>query len=275
MKSIIIERYPTTKQNFSFYGSDAFCETEHGVFGVASSDHHYHLAPLAEEDVKVALSIVHTTLEEPYLATLSGIELLHELLQAVRRGFGKINMQAHTARIAYIPPGIPTLPAPADDPDSEPLVYMALLQLQKQQLSIAALGKFLIYLVRTTGTELIYGINWANDCAVAEETLDHIGRFLKARFEMPPVYFWEGKINPGDVIITTTHSMAEIIALAKLDEFIGTPQCNPDAIHQHLKDILASVAPESAPTPGDPHSTTKRYIHRWGAAWAIACAEED
>lgn len=274
MAEVVLGRYATPQYvgGPTFFGSNAFWAADYGVLGVASSLHHYHLAPIAERDIQAAFGIVRASLNKIDPAERSGIALLKGLLKAVHRGFVEIDIRTHIAGIEFESTGLPGFPEPANDPESEPRVFMALLQIHKQRLSIVSAGNFLVYLVRPTEQKLIFGWDWFSNTQAAG--VDFFAPPVYAYSDVPKICSCETEVRPGDLIIATTHILGEIIVLARFDQLVCTTGCDPEAVNHHLMVTLKSIVPEGVIDLEEPHGTTKSFISEWGAAWAITCVEE-
>jgi hypothetical protein len=271
MAEVVLGHYarPQYINGPTYFGSDAFCEPEHGVFGVASSRHHYHLYPISERDVQAALSFVHAAFTQYDVTGLSGTELLQEVLRLVHRNFGEVDINTHIAGIDFGPPSL-AFPEPPDDPASTPLVHIILLQLDERRLSIASVGNFLVYVVRSSGQELIFGWDWFTGVeAGGADFFDPYGLCIVGHKDMPEVHLCEAEVRPGDLIVVTTHSMAGVLDGAKLDQLISATRCAPEAVSRRLMSVLESTFPDFKEPP-----RTVSIIDDWGAAWAIACVEE-
>jgi hypothetical protein len=259
MTEVILGRYalPFYTNGPCFFGSDAFWEPNAGVFGVATSTHHYDLYPIVERDVQAAFDIVHVALAER-TAELAGLELLQSLLRAVHRGFSQIDVRTHLVGLEFQRSQV--LPHLADDPESTPVVQIVLLQLQGRRLFIACVGNFLVYVVHSRRQELVFGRDWSSgiNAVIAP---DWPGPFIVAhRDEMPEIYTWDTEVMPGDLIIATTPT-------ARLDQSIDMKRCDAKAADRFLRARLKSRLDDAS-------TSSKSYFLRWGAAWAITCVEE-
>lgn len=135
--------------------------------------------------------------------------------------------------------------------------------------------------MRPTEQEIIFGWDWLNGLHAVIEP-DWPGPFILGCLDMPKVYSWEAEVRPGDLIVVTTGSLMETVAMARLDRVVGTVGCDLKAIDHHLMDTLKSIAPEDLPDSIEPWGSTERahksptlsLIRMWGAAWAIAYVEE-
>lgn len=279
MTKVTLGRY-ALRQNGSFFASDALWVPNHGVLGIASSTHHYDLYPIAERDVQAAFDIVRAALVGQNLVELSGTELLRGLLEAIHRGFSGINMHTHVTGIEF--DRSRSVSELINDPEATPRVQIALLQLEGRRLSIACVGNlFLVYRVRSTGQEIIFGWDWLNSLRAVIEP-DWPGPFILGCLDMPKVYSCEVEVRPGDLIVVATGSLMEAIATARLDRIASAVGCDLKAINRHLMDTLKSIAPEDSLDSTEPWGSTERahksptlsLVRMWGAAWAIACVEE-
>lgn len=279
MVKVALGRY-ALRQNGQFFASDGFWDLDHSVLGIASSTHHYDLYPIAERDVQAALRIVRTALVRQNLVQLSGVELLRGLLETVHHSFGEINLHAHVAGIEF--DHFRSFAELINDPEATPRVQIVLLQLEGRRLSIACVGNlFLVYRVRSTGQEIILGWDWLNGLRAVVEP-DWPGPFILGCLDMPKTYSWEAEVRPGDLIVVTTSSLMETVAMARLDRVVSTVGCDLKAIDRHLMDTLKSIAPEDSLDSIEPWGSTERahksptlsLVRMWGAAWAVACVEE-
>lgn len=271
MTKVILGRYALHQYGTIFFGSDAFWEPETGVFGVATSSHEYNFYPISERDVQTAFDTVRNALVKQG-SGLAGIALLRSLLQAVHRDFGEIDIRTHVTGIFD------------DDPDYYedrlnhpyciPRVQVVLLQLEGRHLFIACVGGFLVYIVRPTEQELIFGWDWSTDARAVVEP-DFAEQFIWGHLDkMPKIYSWEAEVRPGDLIVVTTNSMAEFVAMAKLHQVVDTSRGNLEAANRQLMTMLESTVPQDATVVGNPRGDTVALLRRWGAAWAITCVEE-
>lgn len=278
MMKVILGRYaavpgrPLHPKNITVFGSDAFWAPEHGVLGLATSWHHYHLYPISGRDVQVAFDIVRSELGRHDSSEPIGKDFLHGLLHAVHHGFAKIDIRTHIVGLEFESTGLPGLPDPVDDPESAPMVYIALLQFQGRHLSIAGVGNFLVYVVRSAGLELIFGLDWFSGAQAANVDSPFGGPHLAAHLKMPKIYSCDVEIKPDDLILAATPTLAEIIALSKLEQFMSK-RGDLESVSAHLMATLKSIVPGSIIDFEEPHKVTKSTIGTWGAAWAVACIE--
>jgi hypothetical protein len=266
-------RHPQMSEDSYVFGSDALWVPEHNTLSVADSWHHYHLYPISERDVQAAFDIVRTGLAEQDPAEPMGTEFLEGLLQMIHRGFVEIDLRSHIAGIEFEPVSIPGLPEPAEDSEAEPLVHIVLLQLQGCHLSIASVGNFLVYVVRPAGCVLAYGVDWYSGERVGVSQTAWSWR-VAGRLDVPEVRSVEVELEPGGLLIVATPSLAEVIALAEFAQFAQKMGCGPKAASAHLMTTLKSVVPKGAIDFGKPHEATKHLVGMYGAAWAMACVED-
>jgi hypothetical protein len=258
----VLGRLRHAKDNFVF-GADSMWVPDCDVFGVAFSYHHYHLYPISERDVQAAFGVVRAILSGRDPSKPIDVHCLEAVLLAIHNSFVHLDIHAHIAGIEFEPTGLPDMPEPANDPESEPFVHIALLRLHEQRLSIASVGNFPVYVVRSTGHELIFGWDWFSGIYAAGER--HFGGArIAASGDIPNINLWEGEIERGDLIVAATPTLPRVIALAKLQDLVSTASCNPRAVDHHLLTTLRSAMSESP---------TDSPIDHWEAAWVIACVQ--
>jgi hypothetical protein len=272
MAKVILGQYATPEyfEGPTVFESKALWLPNHNIIGVATSFHPYHLAPISELDVQEAFQIVRDELTKYGPGELNSAETLQNVLQAVYRGFAEIDIHGRMANLKFESVNLVNMFEPANDFEAKPLVWIALVQLSGQGLSIASFGDFLVYVVRSTGQELIYGWDWYSGVS-AGGVDDFPGLPVTAHLDMPNMYQLETKVLPGDLIIVTTHTLGEVISLAKLDSLMHMTDCNSEAANHHIMNTLKLIIPENKIDLEEPHSTTKSFISKWGAAWAITC----
>ncbi len=264
---VILGRYaattwqPTNQKDKIIFGSDAFWLPEYNICGVAFSYHHYHLYPISERDVQAAFESIRTTLSKSDSLEQTNLELLQNLLKTIHHSFTKIDIATHIDGIEFEDTGIPNLPKPVDDPESEPLIHIVLLCLEEQHLSIASVGGFEVYAVQPTSQKVIFGrdIDRGKDVGGAP---DFPGPFIAKNLAMPEIYSTEVKVQPNDLILVTTPLLSPLIAAKiKLEAYVNKEDCNLESIDQQLMTMLESTSMTS-------------IIKTWGAAWAITCIEK-
>lgn len=274
MARVALGRYaiPWDRDGSTFLASDAFWDPISNVIAIASSEHHYDLYPIGERDVQAAFRMVRTALAEHSGSGLIGPALLQELLQEVHRGFGKIDIREHIAGLEFR--RVPPFPEPSNDPQARPRVQIILLELRGTRLSVACVGRnFSVYALRPTGLESIFGWDGVSKTWAVVEP-DPYGAFIwghldisgedeiwetEVRSKGMQADLWEVEMRPGDLLLVTTWLLTRIIHQAKLDEFIKTTGCDPEAISQHLMAMILET------------TVRPRVFDRTGAAWAIAC----
>ncbi len=269
MTKVTVGRYALRQYGSIFFASDAFWDSNSGVFGVASSTHSYDLYPIAERDVQAAFEIIKKGLPKSVADGLTGVDLLQGQLQAINQGFTEIDLRTHIAGIEFHRSS--KLPKPINDPEARPLVKVILLQLKGQQLYIASIKGFLVYVIRQEGQELVFGWDWFRHERVIVGP-DWPGPFIAGRsggLKASEIYSLRTEVKPGDLIVVATESMSEVIAAARLNQLVRTSGYDSEAIGRHLMHTLKSIAPEDSLELMS-SSATKSRVRMWGAAWAIA-----